>query len=165
MVYARKSYKMHGKIKSNPQSEWIRKTNAFSAIIDPATFEAAQNRRKKERWRFTDEELLEMLRRFLAKHGYITEQAIKKFRGLPHPSRYMYRFGSMVNAYNLIGYDWTSRNAHWKETIRRRRLRTRLLEELSEITSETGSGIRVNAWHSRFWVGNVEVDPDFGTRD
>lgn len=155
MVYARKSYKMHGKTKSNPQSEWIRKANAFPAIIDPATFKAAQDRRKKEPWRRTDKELLEMLRRFLARHGYITEEAMLKFGGVPAPTRYQYRFGSMVNAYNLIGYEWASKNPHWKETIRRRRLRARLLDELSQITSEMGSGIRVNAWQSRFWIGDI----------
>jgi Recombinase len=155
MVYAKVSYKMHGKAKPNARSEWITKANAFPAIVDPATFEAAQKRRKKWRWRFTDEELLTMLRAFLTKHGYITQEAMLKFGGLPAPCRYSYRFGSVVNAYNLIAYRWTSKHSHWKETIRRRQLRARLLEVLTEIMAEMGGGIRINAWRSRFWIGDT----------
>jgi DNA invertase Pin-like site-specific DNA recombinase len=112
LIYNRNSEKLQGRYKVNDQSEWIGKPNAFPAIVDPAVFQKAQQKRRKESERLSDEELLTALRRFLSKHRYITQQATRRFGDVPPYSAYLRRFGSIVNAYRLMGYAWTSKSAN-----------------------------------------------------
>jgi DNA invertase Pin-like site-specific DNA recombinase len=52
----------------------------------------------------TAEGLLEILRRLLKRRGYLSEELIKKTRGVPDPSTYLKHFGSLWRAYELVGY-------------------------------------------------------------
>jgi DNA invertase Pin-like site-specific DNA recombinase len=143
--------------KQNPTSEWIRAVNAFTAIVDPAVYRRAEERRRKERERNrpTDEELLARLRRFVSRHGCATQPAINKFRGIPYQQTYARHFGSMFRALELIGCEWASSNAHWKARVRRRQVRVSLLEELARILDEMGVAMRVKGTYGRFWIENL----------
>ena len=52
----------------------------------------------------SDDELLARLRRLLRKRGRLTEEIINQSNGLPHSDAYRRRFGSLPQAYRLIGY-------------------------------------------------------------
>ena len=54
--------------------------------------------------RFTDEEMLERLRQILAQHGRISGLLIDECDDLPSSASFRHRFGSLVRAYQLIGY-------------------------------------------------------------
>jgi hypothetical protein len=66
--------------------------------------------RKKKRMRpagpsrLSDEEILARLRGLLRKRGYLTQTLIGKTLTLPSAKTYEYRFGSLSEAYRLIGY-------------------------------------------------------------
>ena len=79
-VYNRHSGKLGTKTRTNPPSLWIRKPNAFPAIIDPEVFRKVQMRRSAARRRLSDEEVLDMLRRLLARRGYLSQRMIVPIR-------------------------------------------------------------------------------------
>ena len=57
----------------------------------------------------TDEELLDELRRLLAKRGKLTMSLIEASRCTRPPNAYIRRFGSLTAAYRRIGYEMTER--------------------------------------------------------
>src|SRR5205814_1902322 len=60
------------------------------------------------RWiyeKFIDEEMLEKLRGLLKQHGHINGILIDEAEDLPSSAAFRYRFGSLVSAYQIIGYD------------------------------------------------------------
>ena len=57
-------------------------------------------------WHLSDEDLLAALRRLLRRKGRLTKNIIKKAKGMPRSGAYERRFGSLVEAYRLIGYKY-----------------------------------------------------------
>jgi len=55
--------------------------------------------------RFTDEELIECLRRLHKEHGYVTAQIIREDDCSPTPMLFAMRFGSLLNAYARAGIE------------------------------------------------------------
>lgn len=105
LVYHRTSFKLKKKHVSNSPEKWIRCDGAFRGIIEPADFLAAQNIILARSQKLTDEEMLEKLRALLAQTGRISGFIIDEADGYPASSAYRHRFGSLVTAYRLIGYD------------------------------------------------------------
>jgi len=83
----------------------IRADNAFVGIIDSALFLAAQSIILTRSHKWSDEEMLEKLRGILTQHGRISGILIDEADDLPSSSAFRNRFGSLVSAYRLIGYD------------------------------------------------------------
>jgi DNA invertase Pin-like site-specific DNA recombinase len=108
-VFGRVSKKLHTPVVKVPKSEWILGPGAFEPIVDSATFAEAQKVFGRHRCQRTDEELLDDLRRLLASEGRLSYTLIKYSPDLMAPGTYSKRFGSLRNAYKLIGYghsDW-----------------------------------------------------------
>jgi hypothetical protein len=55
--------------------------------------------------KLTNEEMLEKLRTLLSQHGRISGILIDEAPDLPSSTAFRHRFGSLVSAYRLIGYD------------------------------------------------------------
>jgi hypothetical protein len=89
----------------NPPEKWIRVDNAFIGIIDSTLFLAAQGIILTRSRKWSDEEMLEKLRSILTQHGRISGILIDESEDLPSSSAFRNRFGSLVSAYRLIGYD------------------------------------------------------------
>jgi DNA invertase Pin-like site-specific DNA recombinase len=104
-VYHRTSFKLKRKHVTNPPDKWIRAENAFEGIIDPELFRKAREIILARSRKYTDEEMLELLRAVLRRHGVISGILIDESESLPSSSAYRHRFGSLVSAYRLIGYD------------------------------------------------------------
>jgi len=153
-VYNTKSGKMGTKARRNPSSEWIRKPNAFPHIIDPEVFEKAQEIRRERRRRLSDEELLIMLRRLLAKRGRLTERMIIRQKNMPIVDDYVNCFGSLFNAYRMIGYYGNSKHRVSQERLRRRHLRTDLMESIRSIVESAGLSFEVGPTASWFRMGD-----------
>jgi DNA invertase Pin-like site-specific DNA recombinase len=89
----------------NPESDWVR-VRVSDPIVAPATFKRVQKlARPGGRNRFTDDEMLDRLRRILAREGRLSPALIDRNRGTPAAATYEKRFGSIRNAYALIGYE------------------------------------------------------------
>jgi len=104
-VYNRVSFKLKQKRVVNPPDMWIRSDGAFEAIIDPATFYTAQGIIQERNRRFSDEEMIELLRQLVQKHSDVSGHLIDETEGLPSSACYRNRFGSLAEAYRLVGYD------------------------------------------------------------
>jgi hypothetical protein len=104
-VYHRTSFKLKQKHVVNPPDKWIRAEGAFEGIVEAETFLKAREIILARSQRLSDEEMLEKLRGVLRQHGRISGMIIDEAEGLPSSAAFQHRFGSLVTAYRLIGYD------------------------------------------------------------
>jgi len=103
-VWNRCSCKLKGRRIYNPPERWIRHDQAFEPLVDEDTFRAAQGIIWERCKRYSDEELLDVLRGLLEQHGYLSGMIIDELDFGPSSSAYRSRFGSLVRAYELVGF-------------------------------------------------------------
>jgi len=104
-VYHRTSCKLKKKHVVNPPDKWIRADGVFEGIVEPELFWRAREIILSRSQKLTDEEMLEKLRSLLKLHGRISGILIDEAEGLPSSTAFSHRFGTLVSAYRLIGYD------------------------------------------------------------
>jgi hypothetical protein len=102
-VYNRTSKKLGAKWRRNPHQEWVRKPGAFDAIVSLDRFEAAQAQLKENASFYTDNELLDHLTATWCRAGTLNRNVIGA-RNTPAGNTYRKHFGSLGDAYRLIGY-------------------------------------------------------------
>jgi hypothetical protein len=103
-VYNRVSFKLKKKRIKNPSEIWVRNDDAFSPIITREQFVEALAIIESRHKHFTNEQLLEYLKKLLARFGTLSGILIDEADGIPSSSVYRHRFGSLIRAYKLIGY-------------------------------------------------------------
>ncbi len=90
-------------------SEWVR-IQVMSPVISKAKFARAASRLARANGsRFTDEELLESLRRLLKSKGALSRSIISESLNVASPFTYQKRFKSLGAAFRLIGYERPTR--------------------------------------------------------
>ena len=104
-VYHRTSFKLKRKHVVNPPDKWIRADGKFASVVEAGLFLKAQELILARSHRLTDDEMLERLRGVLKKHGHISGILIDEMDEAPSSAAFRHRFGSLVTAYRLIGYD------------------------------------------------------------
>lgn len=104
-VYHRTSFKLKRKHVVNPPDKWIRADGKFTPIVDATMFQRAQQIVLARSRKLTDDEMLDRLRGVLQKHGQISGILIDEMEDMPSSAAFRHRFGSLVRAYRLIGYD------------------------------------------------------------
>jgi hypothetical protein len=103
-VWNRASFKLKRKRVRNSPDMWIRTEDAFEPIVDRQLFEAAQVLVRERSARFSNEEMLAGLQRLLEQHGYLSGIIVDEAENLPSSSVYRFRFGSLLRAYELVGF-------------------------------------------------------------
>ena len=103
-VWNRSSCKLKGKRVYNAPDRWIRHDKAFEPIVDDETFQAAQRIIDERSRSYSNEELLDLLRGLLEQHGYLSGVIIDELEFGPSSSVYRNKFGSLIRAYELIGF-------------------------------------------------------------
>ena len=103
-VYNRISFKLKKLRVQNPPEMWIRRDRAFDPIVPADVFYTAQGIIKARARRYSDEELLDRLRGLYQHRGYLSGLVIDEAEGLPSSTVYAHRFGSLVRAYQLVGF-------------------------------------------------------------
>lgn len=103
-VYNRRSFKLKRKHVVNDPAMWIRADGAFEAIVEPKQFHKVQRIIEERNRRYSDDEMLARLTRLFQRHGYISGLVIDESDGLPSSGAYAHRFGSLLRAYELVGY-------------------------------------------------------------
>ena len=104
-VYHRTSFKLKRKHVVNSPENWIRADGVFERIIEPELFFKVREIVLTRCQTFTDDEMLNKLRGLLNQHGCISGIIIDEQEDLPSSAAFRHRFGSLVSAYRLIGYD------------------------------------------------------------
>jgi hypothetical protein len=103
-VWNRVSNKLKKKRVRNDPAMWIRAERAFTPIVDPGLHNAAQIIIRERSARLSDEEMLGALTGLLKSHGLLSGIIIDESEDLPSSSSYRSRFGSLLRAYSLVGY-------------------------------------------------------------
>ncbi len=103
-VWNRGSFKLKKKRVRNSADMWIRAEGAFEPIVDRPLFEAAQAVIRARSQNLSNQDMLEALRRLLQERGYLSGLMIDEAERLPSSSAYQSRFGSLLRAYELVGF-------------------------------------------------------------
>jgi len=104
-VYHRTSCKLKKRHVSNPEEMWVRANGVFEGIVDEHHFFTARGIILARSRRLSDDEMLGKLRGVLEKHGRISGFIIDEAEDMPSSCAFRNRFGSLVGAYKLIGYE------------------------------------------------------------
>lgn len=133
-VWGMRDTRFHSRPQRVPRSEWVIKRGAFPAII---TAEQFASTRKGTRNRScvpgnSKKDILDKLAKILARGKTLSERQWKKRRLLSE--RWRHRFGTILRAYELIGYESSSHvvnstTARWKIHS----LRANLFERLKRL--------------------------------
>ncbi len=103
--YNRSSTQLSARRTRNPKDAWVEHRSLFPAIVSQAQFDHAQQICGELGPRLSNEELLEQLKGVLARHGRLSSSVIKADPQARSPSMYQWRFGSLLTAYEMIGYE------------------------------------------------------------
>jgi DNA invertase Pin-like site-specific DNA recombinase len=142
-VYHRTSFKLKLKHVVNPQEKWIRADGIFEGIVEPSLFHTAQGIILARSRKLSDDEMLEKLRGVLKKHGRICGMLIDEADGLPSSAAFSHRFGSLVSAYRLIGYE---PGIDYSFIDINRKLRMEHPKIVASVTQQIGNLGAVAAW-------------------
>jgi DNA invertase Pin-like site-specific DNA recombinase len=103
-VWNRISFKLKKSRIRNTPDMFIRAENAFEPIVERQLFDAAQAIICERSKRLTDDQMLEALRHIYEAYGYLSGIIIDEVEQLPSSSAYQTRFGSLLRAYQLVGF-------------------------------------------------------------
>jgi hypothetical protein len=103
-IYNRNSFKLKEKHVKNTPEHWIRADGAFEAIVEPRYYYTAQDIIRERSLRLTDDELLDKLKLLHKRQGWLSGIVIDEAEDMPSSSAYSHRFGSLLRAYQLIGF-------------------------------------------------------------
>ncbi len=133
-VWNRSSFKLKKRRVQNDPDIWVRAEGAFEGIVDPDLFAAANAIINARSSKLTDDEMLEGLKEVFEAQGFLSGLVIDESDSLPSSSAYRSRFGSLLRAYELVGFK-PDRDYRYIEINRR------LRELHPNIVAETIAGI------------------------
>jgi DNA invertase Pin-like site-specific DNA recombinase len=158
-VWGRSSKRLHGAVKVIPRARWIIKKEAFTPVVDEATFEAAQRaiEGRSNRPPKSDQEIISKLKRVLAREGKLNTSIINRVRGLLKPRVLYNRFGSFLRLYELVGHvppdemlkGYMNRQRAWM-------LRKNLFQELVTVFGGAAKVVQLSKYRRRV----LEIGPE-----
>jgi hypothetical protein len=132
------------RVRNDPEI-WVRAEGAFEGIVDLDLYAAANAIIDARASKLTDDEMLEGLKEVFEAQGYLSGLVIDETEALPSSSAYRSRFGSLLRAYRLVGFN-PDRDYRYIEINRR------LRDLHPDIVAETIAGIEAAG-------GSVERHP------
>jgi DNA invertase Pin-like site-specific DNA recombinase len=155
-VFAKASFKLKQRRVQNPREMWIRAEGAYPAIVDTAMFMRARDIVDARSRHLTDEELLATLRDILLREGMLSGLIIDEQDHLPSASAYRSRFGSLLRAYQLIGYE-PERDYRYIEVNRAlRRAHPKIVADIIDGITRSGGHAVLNPK-----TDNIRVNDEF----
>ncbi len=103
-VFNRRSFKLKKERVVNNPDMWIRADGVFEAVVDPQLFYTAQGMIRERNRKFSDEEMIDRLKRLFEHLGYLSGLIIDEAEGMPSSGAYQNRFGSLLRAYEFVGF-------------------------------------------------------------
>ncbi len=140
-VYNRVSFKLKKTRVANTPDMWIRKEHAFEPIVPSDIFYTAQGIMRARARRYSDSELIDRLRALYKSRGYLSGLVIDETEGMPSTSVYVYHFGSLIRAYQTVGFT-PDRDYRYVETNRfLRRLHPEMVTETERRIAALGGTV------------------------
>jgi DNA invertase Pin-like site-specific DNA recombinase len=141
-VYNRVSFKLKKMRVVNTPDMWIRQESAFQSIVPGETFYTAQGIMRARARRYSNEELIERLRNLYRNRGFLSGLVIDETDGMPSSSVYMYRFGSLIRAYQTVGF-MPGRDYRYLETNRfLRQLHPEIIAQTEKKIADLGGTVQ-----------------------
>ncbi len=103
-VYNRTSFKLKKKHVRNSPDMWVRADAAFKPVVSPEDFFVARGIIQERLRRLSDEDMLAKLKSLAQQHAVLSSHIIDAAEGLPTSGAYRCRFGSLLKAYRLAGF-------------------------------------------------------------
>jgi len=140
-VFNRRSFKLKKRRVANTPDMWVRAEGVFEAIVDTRHFYTAQGIILARSRRLSDEEMLTKLKDLYGREKWLSGLIIDKDETLPSSAAYAYRFGGLVEAYKLVGFD-PGRDYSYQEINRYlRRLYPEIVEDAIRKIRELGGTV------------------------
>ncbi|OKO70344.1 recombinase family protein [Bradyrhizobium sp. AS23.2] len=157
--YNRHSSRLRTVRKENPPVDWIKKEGAFEPIVDKAIFAKAQQILDDRRhcWGVSDEEMLKRLRVLLHRKRRLSRDVINETEGVPCSTAYLTRFGSLRNAYRLIGYSPKRKYEYVESRAVRRDMIKALVLKVAGALAKSGEDVRIDQVHQILRVHAVAI--------
>lgn len=137
-VYCRSQWRLQEAQRRNPPQDWVRVEGAIAPIVDRDTFNAVQ-RRLKLGWEYSDSDLLNYLTAAWCNSGYLSGPMINRNSVTPYAVTYRARFGSLLNAYRMIGYRVTHVYRYSKAKLFVRRIHRDIICNLTSPRKDGGT--------------------------
>lgn len=147
-LYNKTSQKLGANPSLNPEHEWIRKVGAFEAVVTSKEFRDAAERIKINGRDYSKNFCLDALSAIWCLKGRLTIDEIGLCKQAPCAKTYQYQFGSLANAYRLIGYQ--GRAHHGTNLEIRRAVSALIVKEIEK----RGGIFRPIKWSSLFTVND-----------
>lgn len=144
-VYNRTSFKLKTQHVHNPPEQWVRRDGAFEAIVPIGMFLQVQQIIAARSHHLGDDQMLNLLRQTLQRHGALSGMLIDEDDDAPSSSAYRSRFGSLLRAYGLIGYTPRRDYAYLEINRALRRRYPELIEEIAYGIQQAGGWSMRNA--------------------
>jgi len=136
--------------------------HAFPAIIPEKQWMAANQLIREETKPLLDLEMLEALRRLWKRAGRLNSELINAARDVPSVEAYKKHFGSMTEAYKLIGYPLPRQFVYAHTTRMMRRMRDVLCNDIcAQIRAVNGTAERIPGPGVILANGNVTLRVKF----
>jgi len=140
-VYNRRSFKLKKHRVVNTPEMWIKKEGAFEGIVAPELFYTAQGILRARAHRYSDDELVEKLRSLYQRHGYLSGLIIDEAEGMPSAAAYAHRFGSLIRAYQTVGFTPDRDYQYLEANQFLRRLHPEIVGETEKRIAEIGGAV------------------------
>jgi DNA invertase Pin-like site-specific DNA recombinase len=151
-LYNRVSFKLKKLRVVNTPDMWIRKEGAFDGIVPADVFYTAQGIIRARARRYSDEELIERLRSLFKNRGFLSGMVIDEQDGMPSTSVYVHRFGSLIRAYQLVGYT-PDRDYRYLEINRHlRRMHPGIVQQIEVEIADLGGAVTRDPATDLLWV-------------
>ncbi|MEM5402243.1 recombinase family protein [Paraburkholderia unamae] len=140
-LYNRISFKLKRQRVKNPTEIWVRKNGAFQPVISSEVFYTAQGIIRARARRYTNDELIDRLRSLYRIRGFLSGVVIDETEGMPSSAVYAYRFGSLIRAYQTVGFT-PGRDYQYIETNRfLRQLHPQVVADTEHAIAELGGTV------------------------
>jgi DNA invertase Pin-like site-specific DNA recombinase len=157
-VFGRTSSKLYTPTVRLPRSEWVLTPGAFERVVDEATYSEAQQILQGRTINQSNEELLNGLRELLDSEGRLSLKQIQNSATVPSPSTYRQRFGSLRQAYELIGYGRPDQFGPIDVRRRTQALRDELIAKIIATFPDDVSIVRRGGrWRSQLQLTNGSI--------
>jgi DNA invertase Pin-like site-specific DNA recombinase len=144
-VFNRRSFKLKARRVVNKPEMWVQANGVFEAVIETKHFYAAQHIINERNRKFSDEEMLEKLKAVYNKQGWLSGIVIDEAEGMPSSSAYSSRFGSLLRAYELVGYTPDTDYSFIEINRRLRKTHANIIQDTIDKVKELGGQVTQNA--------------------
>lgn len=137
-VYNRRSFKLKKQRVINSPDMWIKKDGAFEGIVPAEIFYTTQGILRARALRYSEEEFVAKLRNLYQRHGYLSGLIINEAEGMPSAAAYAHRFGSLIRAYQVVGFTPNRDYQYLEANQFLRRLYPEIVGETEQMISDVG---------------------------